>query len=347
MAKLLRSVFLTLFVTIFATSIWSLPLISFAEASPDLPNLGAAPQFKSAGQWFNATTPLSMEQLQGRVVLIDFWTYSCVNCVRTLPHITSWYEKYKDKNFTVIGVHTPEFDFEKDPQNVENALNQFQIHYPVVTDNDFQIWNAFKNQYWPAKYLIDAKGQIRRTHFGEGQYDEMESAIRQLLEEAGNTLEAQVSGLKDTTPRYPRTEETYLGKDRMERFASKEQVRGGEQTFSLPASIPQDFFAYEGVWNVSGESAKAQMGSALEFHFQAGQVFLVIAPEKKGNQIKVLLDGKIIDDSLAGADVKSGMVNLDQQRLYHLIDLKGKIESHLLRLEFLNKGILVYAFTFG
>ncbi len=315
--------------------------------SESLPDLGPAPEFAGIAQWLNAPAPLSMEQLRGKVVLIDFWTYSCVNCVRTLPHVIGWYEKYKDKNFVVIGVHTPEFAFEKETQNVRNALGQFKINYPVAQDNDYKTWQAFENHYWPAEYLIDANGHIRRTHFGEGHYDEMESAIRQLLNESGNTVEVKADLLEDTTPKYTRTPETYLGTRRIERFASNEKILGGTQMFSRPAVIPSNHFAYKGTWNISGEAATASKGAVLEINFQADKVFLVIGPRAAGDQIKLFIDGKLVDESNGGADVKAGGVILEGERLYHLVDLKGKVTTHLLRIEFQNDGDSVYAFTFG
>jgi cytochrome c biogenesis protein CcdA/thiol-disulfide isomerase/thioredoxin len=316
------------------------------ENAEGLPDRGLAPDFTGISRWLNSDA-LTMSQLQGKVVLVDFWTYSCVNCVRTLPHITGWYEKYKNNNFVVIGVHTPEFAFEKKASNVQNALQEFKINYPVALDNNYGTWQAYDNHYWPAEYLIDSKGHIRHTHFGEGHYDQMELAIRQLLKESGQMLDGPVGTNEDTTPYYVRTPETYLGKARIERFASNEKITEGKQTFTHPALFAQDTFAYEGSWDITDESAKAQRGSALVFHFKAGKVFLVIGPGVKGNQIKVFIDGKPIDESMAGADVKNGRIILDEEKLYHLVDLKGKVEGHLLRLEFENDGILVYAFTFG
>ena len=316
------------------------------ENAEGLSDMGPAPDFKGISQWLNSKA-LSMPELRGKVVLVDFWTYSCVNCVRTLPHVTGWYEKYKDQNFVVIGVHTPEFAFEKEARNVQNALKQFKINYPVALDNNYGTWQTYKNHYWPAEYLIDAKGHIRHTHFGEGHYDQMELAIRELLKESGNVLDVAIGTNEDTTPHYTRTSETYLGKSRVERFASNEKIVGGIQTFTHPAVIEQDKFAYEGIWDIANESAKAQKGSALEFNFRAGKVFLVIGTDTKGNKIKLFIDGKLVNESIAGVDVKNGEIILDEERLYHLIDLKGKVEDHLLRLEFENSGILVYAFTFG
>ncbi len=312
-----------------------------------LPDLGEAPDFAGIAKWLNTSGPLTMGQLRGKVVLVDFWTYTCINCVRTLPHITAWYEKYKNNNFVIIGVHTPEFAFEKETRNVENAIKQFKINYPVAQDNDYKTWRAFDNHYWPAEYLIDTKGHIRRTHFGEGNYDETEQAIRELLEESGNSIKITASSLKAQTPLYDITPETYLGKARMERFASNEQVAGRRQVFTHTPNIAQDHFVYEGVWEISDEAATARESSALEIHFRAEKVFLVISPHVKGDHIKLLVDGKLVDDSIAGADVKNGRLILDTERLYNLLDLKGKAESHVLRLEFQNEGISVYAFTFG
>lgn len=149
----------------------------------DLPVYGVAPEFTGITHWLNTDTPLTMKELRGKVVLVDFWTYSCINCIRTLPFVTSWYEKYRDRGFVVVGVHTPEFEFEKKTANVENALRQYGIHYPVAQDNDFGTWRAYKNQYWPAHYLIDTEGRIREYHFGEGNYAETERAIQSLLDE--------------------------------------------------------------------------------------------------------------------------------------------------------------------
>ena len=251
------------------------------------------------------------------------------------------------ENFVVIGVHTPEFAFEKETRNVENAIKQFKINYPVAQDNDYKTWRAFDNQYWPAVYLIDANGHIRKEHFGEGEYDEMESAIRQLLEESGNSVKIATDSFNDQTPRYYITPETYLGKARIERFASNEQVVSGRQVFIHVSSIAQDHFAYEGVWKISDEAATSEKNSVLEIRFRADRVFLVISPHIKGDQIKLFIDGRPVDDSIAGADIKNGRLILDEERLYNLIDLKGKVESHLLRLEFNNDGVSVYAFTFG
>ena len=293
-------------------------------AKEELSDMGIAPDFVGTEQWLNGA-PLSLARLKGKVVLVDFWTYSCVNCVRTLPHVTSWYERYKSKNFVVIGVHTPEFAFEKEVNNVESALGQFKINYPVVLDTNYRIWKAYSNHYWPAEYLIDAKGHIRHTHFGEGKYDQMEKAIRQLLAEAGSILDVPSTSNSDLTPKYERTPETYLGLKRSKKFA----------------------FSLVGEWETAPEYVKGKKGAAFEIPFKAGKVFLVIGPHMKGDQIKVLLDGRMVDSSMLGSDVKDGKVVLDTERLYNLLDFKGQVEGHVLRLEMENDGISLYAFTFG
>ena len=295
-----------------------------------------APEFKGIFHWMNTPSALTLQDLRGKVVLVDFWTYSCINCVRTLPHLTAWYERYKNDGLIIVGVHTPEFAFERETQNVENAIKQFNITYPVAQDNDYKTWLNYQNQYWPAEYLIDSTGHIRRTHFGEGGYDRMEEAIRALLKEQGRLLEGTLSPVKDQTPKHAISPETYLGAARMERFDSPEDVMTGDQVFTLPAELSLDHFAYQGNWDVEDQYAKSGIGAALEFKFKAGKVFLVAGPARAGDKIKVLMDGKQMSDII-----------LDEQRLYDVIDLKGNVGTHILRLEFPDQGTSVYALTFG
>lgn len=180
----------------------------------DLPYLGSAPDFVDITHWLNTDKPLTMKDLRGKVVLVDFWTYTCINCIRTLPHVTAWYDKYHNKGFTVIGVHTPEFEFEKNTGNVQDAIKRYNIHYPVAQDNNYSTWNNYNNQYWPAEYLIDANGNIRHTHFGEGEYNQTEQYIQDLLDEAGKTVTASVTQLPDQTPQGLISPETYVGTGR-------------------------------------------------------------------------------------------------------------------------------------
>ncbi len=323
------------------------PALIVDAASADLPNLGQAPEFTGITKWLNTQNPLSLQQLRGKVVLLDFWTYTCINCIRTLPYLTSWYEKYKDKGFVVIGVHTPEFEFEKGTQNVERAIKQFKINYPVPQDNDYTTWKAYNNRFWPAEYLIDTKGNIRRTHFGEGEYDKTEEAIKGLLKEAGVTVDRSLTTIEDQTPQTSLTPEIYLGLARSERLASKKTPGLGKQRFPHTRSIPLDYFAYEGVWDIELNHITPQKGAALEINFHANKVFLVATPKGQDDKIKVLLDGKSVDNSASGKDVKNGAIQLDVSRMYELIDLKGKGGNHILRLEFQTADTAVYTLTFG
>jgi len=310
-----------------------------------LADLGAAPEFTGITNWLNSP-PLTLAGLKGKVVLVDFWTYSCINCLRTLPNTKAWYQKYGPDHFVLIGVHAPEFAFEKDTANVQKALKQFGITYPVPQDNDFKTWGAFHNEYWPAEYLIDAQGHIRKADFGEGNYDEMDAAIRQLLAEAGHPVSGGAALVQAPADSYDQTPESYLGLDRLDRFASPQKAASGSQTYSLPESLPSHHLAYQGAWTLTGESAKPGQGSALEFQFTADKVYLVIGPGKKGDQVSLFLDGKPIDAG-SGVDVENGKVVLDTHRLYNLVDLKGNPGSHRLRIEFVDPGTSVYAFTFG
>lgn len=309
-----------------------------------------APEFTGITKWLNVSKPLTMKELKGKVVLIDFWTYTCINCIRTLPHVTAWYDKYKDDGFVVVGVHTPEFAFEKDTKNVEQAIQQYNIKYPVAQDNDFATWNAYANQYWPAEYLIDANGVIRRTHFGEGEYEEMEKAIQILLKESGRKVSTKIETMPDETPHGQISPETYLGTDRMEYYYPTGTIDDGEQSFTLIDGISPNSFSFGGTWNVSDKYSTALKDATLNYSFTADQVFLVFKLDEKtpktGARIKVYMDGKLVNASNEGADVKDGILTVTKDNLYRLINLHGKSGNHILKLEFLNP-IQAYAFTFG
>lgn len=310
-----------------------------------------APEFTGITKWLNTEKPLTMADLKGKVVLVDFWTYTCINCIRTLPYVTSWYDKYKDKGFVVIGVHTPEFAFEKDTNNVLGAIKQYNIHYPVAQDNDYATWKAFDNHYWPAEYLIDAKGVVRRTHFGEGEYDKMEEAIQKLLAEAGQKTSGDLISMPDQSPAGQQTPETYLGLARIERFASKQEPRLGEQTYTDQPPLSLHYFGYTGTWDLHEEYAVAQKGTGLDFSILANKVYLVAKPKNSSNSAKVYLDGKLISNEQAGKDVKDGKIIFNNPDVmantYELVDLHGQKGEHTLRLEFENDGTEVYVFTFG
>ena len=317
------------------------------RSSSALPNLRNAPEFVGINHWINTDKALTLADLRGKVVLVDFWTYTCINCIRTLPHVTGWYEKYKDKGFVVIGVHTPEFEFEKKTENVQAAIKQYSINYPVAQDNDYATWNAYNNRYWPAKYLIDSTGVIRKVHFGEGEYEEMEKAIRELLEEAGNLVSEDMIQVTDETPKSRNSPETYLGSSRMQYLYPSRLVGNGNQTFSLAKNIPISTFSLGGEWMVDDEYSKAGANAVLEYNFFASKVFLVMRPgSSKNPQVKLLMDGKLVDDLRTGTDVQDGIINVDQDKLYNIINLGSNAGIHILRLEF-SPGIEVFAFTFG
>lgn len=316
--------------------------------SGSLPYLGRASEFEDITNWINSK-PLTIAELKGKVVLVDFWTYTCINCIRTLPHVTSWYDKYKDKGFVVVGVHTPEFEFEKNTQNVEKAISQFGIHYPVAQDNNYATWNAYDNQYWPAEYLIDVKGNIRRYHFGEGEYDQTEKAIRILLEEKGSKVKENMSRVNDETPSNSQdlSPETYIGASRMQYLFPNGRVEVGKYDFKLDSSLQTNSFSLGGTWNIQKEEALSGKNATLIYNFFANKVYLVMRPADGGSKVKITLDGKELTPENAGIDVKNGLINIDQDRLYNLVDLKGNSGNHILKLEFLTPGTKVYAFTFG
>ena len=322
-----------------------------AEAGVSLPDYGAAPDFVDTQEWFNTDgKPLSIDELtakQGRVVLIDFWTYTCINCIRTLPEVESWDSEYRDDGLTIVGVHSPEFAFEKDAGNVAGAIDEYGIHYPVVQDNDLGTWTAFGNQYWPAKYLIDAEGEIRYVHFGEGQYEQTEAAIRSLLAEAGSGglgAGARAGSVERADPML-RTPETYLGTARAQGWVNGPQPGSKDYGAADPGSLGLNEFAYGGAWDVGDESARAGEGATIALGFQARRVFLVLGSEDGPRELEVLLDGKPISDADAGEDVADARATIGPQRLYRLVDLP-KAGRHTLELRF-QAGIEGYAFTFG
>lgn len=311
---------------------------------PVLRSLGQAPELIPDGQWFNSE-PLVLTNLRGRVVLLDFWTYTCINCIRTLPYLKSWDEKYRDKGLTIIGVHTPEFEFEKNPKNVEKAIADFGIKYPVMQDNGFSTWNAYRNQYWPAKYLIDKDGQIRYTHFGEGDYDESERVIQMLLAETGVTTDMPVENPSYTIA--ARTPEFYLGYRRMDALASPQFVtKDKSAVYDLPSLIPLHAFAFGGKWEITKEGARGVTGSTLTLRFEAKEVFLVMRPRSFEPHVEVRLDGESLPNTVAGEDVMNAVVTVIEDRLYKIVNLDESGE-HVLELKFLDGNVELYAFTFG
>lgn len=301
-----------------------------------------APEIIPGGVWFNSD-PLTLDDLKGKVVIIDFWTYSCINCQRTLPYLREWNERYKDKGLVIIGVHAPEFEFEKSEKNVAQAIKDFKLTYPIVQDNDFATWRAYNNSYWPAKYFIDKEGYIRYSHFGEGEYDESEKVIQELLKEAGATdIPSEVNN--PTYQIQAKTPELYLGYGRIEYFASIETIKKDvTATYTAPQNLRDNEFAYSGSWNVMEEYANPKRGAKLYLNFDAQEVFLVMRTKGNPAKVKVFLDNKMQD---YGEDVINGVVTVDQDKLYKIIKLPlpGK---HNLLLEFEDNNAEVFAFTFG
>lgn len=300
----------------------------------DLPRIAKAPELIQGGEWFNSQ-PLSLEELRDKVVLVDFWTYSCINCQRTFPYLRTWWDKYEDDGLVIIGVHAPEFEFEKSAANVAKALEDFGLEYPVMQDNDFQTWRAYKNRYWPAKYIVDHEGYIRYTHFGEGKYDETERVIQTLLNEAGlSEVVHEVSN--PDYQNYAETPETYLGYGRIDNFASPEAIiKDRSVTYSRPQELPEDHFAWDGECVVTEEYANPAVGTSLYFNFEAKKVFLVMNPADGSSQVRVYVDG-----------TETNVVTVDADDLYQLVEL-DQPGQHELRLEFLDGNTEVYAFTFG
>lgn len=311
----------------------------------------AAPELTGIQQWINSE-PTRLSELRGKVVLIDFWTYSCVNCQRTQPYLNSWYETYHEQGLEVIGVHAPEFAFEKDPTNVEKAVRDAGIHYRVALDNDFATWQAYHNRYWPAKYLIDAAGNVRYVHFGEGAYGETEEAIRELLGSHGDAAApASPTMDKPMARTYDTTAETYLGINRFEKFQGSPQLHLGSDTYRAAPQLAQDAWTLTGGWKASGEAITATPStsgtSALDLRFRGRQVNLVL-DGPRGTQVSVSIrdrDGTPIASTNV-VDVREGMLHLDGARMYQLLDSDVPFDGATVHLEF-PAGVSAHAFTFG
>ena len=294
-----------------------------------LKDYGPAPNFHDISAWINSK-PLTLDSLRGKVVLVDFWTYSCINCLRTLPYLESWDKRYRSKGLVIIGVHTPEFGFEHDLGNVRAAVRRLHVRYPVALDNDYGTWKAFANNYWPAHYLVDQQGNVRDVHIGEGDYDQEEHHIRQLLS-AGPTALPKAGKDPDRTPTEIRTPESYLGYLRIQNYAGSPLKTDRPATYRFPQALDLDAFAYAGRWTVGGELIVAGNDARLRLHFTARNVHLVLGGQ---GSVKVKLDGK---------DVQTVRVTSD--RLYTLVSLP-RTRSGLLELRF-TPGLEAYAFTFG
>jgi thiol-disulfide isomerase/thioredoxin len=306
-----------------------------SDDTSELPVLGDAPEIQGTQRWFNSR-PLSLASLRGRVVLIDFWTYSCINCIRTLPYLKAWDVRYHDGGLTVIGVHAPEFPFERDVSNVARAVRSNGLRYPVVQDNEFATWRAYGNEFWPAKYLIDARGRVRYTHFGEGDYEETEMAIRDLLEEAGDRdLGARVRA-RAAEANEGATPESYLGAERAERFVNG-RLAEGTQRFRVTdvESLPLHHLGLAGRWRVEGSrSVAAGRDARLHLRFAARRVFLVLGSARGTRRVDVFLDGR-----------RRRPVRVASHRLYEIVRLDRAGEHRVTLAP--EPGTEAYAFTFG
>ncbi|SHH82073.1 cytochrome c biogenesis protein DipZ [Pollutimonas bauzanensis] len=328
-----------------------------AGSVPALPVEGVLPALSGAVQWLNSP-PLSAQDLRGKVVLIDFWTYSCINCLRALPYVRAWAEKYRDQGLVVVGVHAPEFAFEKNVDNVKRAVADLGIDYPVAIDNDYAIWKAFDNQYWPAHYFVDAQGRIRFHHFGEGQYDQSERVIQQLLAEAGHRnvpgplVKVDAQGVQMAPDMSAiGSPETYIGYGRAEHFASQ----GGQRRDTAHGYVPNtalelNQWALAGEWTVAQENARLERpGGKLLFRFHARDLHLVLGPDQAGHPIRfrIRVDGAPPGRD-HGADVsEDGAGEVSSQRLYQLVRQSGPVRDRTFEIEFLDPGVQAYAFTFG
>jgi cytochrome c biogenesis protein CcdA/thiol-disulfide isomerase/thioredoxin len=298
-----------------------------------LDDFGPAPDFREIDLWLNSD-PLTIDGLRGKVVLIDFWTYSCINCLRTLPHVRAWDEAYRDDGLVVVGVHTPEFAFERDAGNVRRAVRDLGVAYPVALDNSYGTWTAWSNRYWPAKYFVDRRGRLRYAHFGEGGYEESERVLRRLLAEDPDA-ELVSEGLPDETPSGEQTPETYLGYQRLDRFVGSELVPDREAEYAIPEYVPLHGVAYGGRWTVEDERIVAGEGARLRLPFHARDVFLVLGASDGPGTVEVSVDGERV-----------GTVAVTVHDLYTLARIPGEKRDHVLDLRF-SPGTEAYAFTFG
>ena len=322
-----------------------------------LPIEGMMPSLSGATAWLNSP-PLSPESLRGKVVVVDFWTYTCINWQRSQPYVRAWATRYKDQGLVVIGVHTPEFEFEKSVANIRPALGMFRIDYPVAVDSDYAIWEAFRNRYWPAVYVVDAKGSIRHHQFGEGDYERTEMVVQQLLREAGHSgvgndavrVDARGSEVAADWSNL-RSPEAYLGGDRSEGFVSSDSAAMGKsRSYVAPRALALNHWGLSGDWTVNAGAIVVDKPSArLVYRFHARDVHLVMGPPSPGSSLRfrVLLDGRPPGNA-HGADVdEEGNGTATGQRLYQLIRQPGPIADRTVEIEFLDPGVEAYVFTFG
>jgi len=315
---------------------------------------GIFPALGGATGWLNSP-PLSPASLKGKVVLIDFWTYSCINCLRSLPYIKAWAAKYKDHGLVVIGVHAPEFAFERDPGNVRKAVHDLGVAYPVALDSNLAIWQAFHNEYWPAHYFIDAQGRIRAHHFGEGDYNFSEYVIQQLLREAGyrnvpgGIVDPNAPGaLAAADASDMLSPETYIGYERSENFVSGPVAPRVASNYAMPAALGLNQWGLSGRWTIGAQRAVLERApGTIVFRFHARDLHLVLGPSAKPVRFRVTLDGKPPGDAHGVDTDAAGNGTVTGERLYQLIRQRGTIADHVFAIEFFDPGVQAYSFTFG
>jgi cytochrome c biogenesis protein CcdA/thiol-disulfide isomerase/thioredoxin len=318
---------------------------------------GEFPSLSGAVAWLNSR-PLTPEELRGKVVLVDFWTYSCINCLRTLPYLRSWWQKYRDHGLVIIGVHTPEFAFERNVDNVRRAVHDLSITYPVAVDSGYAIWSAFLNNYWPADYFIDDKGEIRGHAFGEGDYDQSERRIQSLLRAAGfadvpsDLVSAPGTGVEAAPDADEvRSPETYLGYDRAQsEISTPNAVHDAAQEYRTPKSIQLNQWGLDGTWTVEGERALlTRAPGRISFRFHARDLHLVLGPASEGKPVRyrVLLDGAAPTKSHGVDTDADGRGVVREQRLYQLIRQSGPVQDRTFTIEFEDPGVQAFSFTFG
>jgi len=329
---------------------------SSAQSAAELPVEDLSPSLDGAQEWLNSK-PLTMEGLKGKVVLVDFWTYSCINCLRSIPYVRAWAEKYHDHGLVVIGVHAPEFAFERNVDNVKNAIAMLKIGYPVAIDNDYKIWRSFENEYWPAHYFIDANGKVRHHHFGEGEYAESERVIQKLLVDAGNKnvptdiVAVNASGAEAASAKADvKSPETYIGYDRGEHFVSPGGV-AQDESHTYAAGEPQlNEWSLTGKWTIGEERAQLdEADGSIVYRFHARDLHLVLGPSTSGSNIRfrITIDGKAPGDAHGMDTDAEGNGVVTTQRLYQLVRAPGEIADHTFEIRFLDPGVQAYAFTFG
>jgi len=330
----------------------AVPMASAYKSRTSLADERPMPDLGGAIGWLN-TAPLSPKSLRGRVVLADFWTYTCINSLRPLPYVKSWAAKYMDAGLVVIGVHTPEFSFEKERVNVENAVRDLKVAYPVAIDSDYRIWQAFNNEYWPAQYLIDGKGRIRFHHFGEGEYDEFELVMQELLKENGatgldgRTVKVKGTGVEAAPGGNELSPETYVGSRRAERFSSS---RDSRKLYKSPAKLSLNKWGLSGAWNVGAESAVLQAAPGkIVFRFHSRDLHMVLGPKKDGGTVgfKVKLDGSEPHDDCGTDCAPDGTGAVKEPRLYQLVRQEREVGDRTFEIEFLDPGVQAFVFTFG